>query len=75
MAPRRDNPTETEKRLDRIEIAIAQQEARRRVGPGPMPYSGHTELEEVIEAARGHIEGQFERRPHRAPEQRAKAVA
>jgi plasmid stabilization system protein ParE len=76
MTPRA-NPTETEKRLDRIEVAVAQLAQGLRIGSGWKPQAnGQHELAEVIEAARGRIEGQLERRPHRAAEhRREKAVA
>lgn len=76
----RSNPTESKKRLDRleiavVEIAVAQLAHGLRAGVGWKPEAnGQDELVEVIAAARGHVEGQPERRPHRLPE-RTKAVA
>ncbi len=78
----RSNPTETEKRLTELErengqlkIAVAQLAHGLRTGVGWKPeYNGQDELVEVIEAARGHVDGQLERRPHRAPERRVKAA-
>jgi hypothetical protein len=80
MAPRRENPTETEKRLDRAEAAInalAYLETRL----AGIPRGLSPELDAIREEYAGRIGPQgsppiTERRPSSAaPEQRREAVA
>jgi hypothetical protein len=72
MPPRRANPTETEKRLDRIERAIAQLAHAVKVTGGWKPrHNGQDELAEILEEQQQALET----RPHVSDETREKVNA
>jgi plasmid stabilization system protein ParE len=67
----RANPTETEKRLDRAETAIAQLAAGLKQANGWRPgLHGASAVAEIVGEAAG---GGIERRPYTSPEQREAA--